>query len=306
MRPFTASKYAAAVAVATLASGAHAQLDTSLITGLAPACGQALLGLISNQDLSNCLALTDAVGVLGAAGQNSIVPGLNGYFAGDICPKAPCPSAALTSAQQSISQACQSDLPKGGIPALILFLLSNYDTVRSLGCLKNDQNNQLCLVDTMYAVQNATGKPLTFQSLSGLLSNDQATTQSLMQVAQNKTLLCSACNDALFTVASQSPAAAKAQQGSSDSALTKVAQGAAQTCGAAFTDNKVPDNVKQTATGNSTNPGTSSGSGSGSASTGSSGSNAGKSNAAAAGFQVSGTAVTLAVGLFASGLAVLF
>ncbi|KAN0065523.1 hypothetical protein ACQY0O_001360 [Thecaphora frezii] len=300
MRTFTAPTYAALAALATLATGAQAQIDTSIITGLSAGCGQSILGLLSNKDISSCLSLTQAVSALGGAGNGSIVPALDGYFSGAICPQAPCASTALNSTVQSLSTACADDVKKGAsLPTIILTLLQNYDAVRSVGCLQDTSNKQLCLIETLYAVQNATGKPLTLQAVSAILSGDSTATQQIVGLASNKTLLCTNCNDAILTSLSTASISTSSKANATQSPIAQLAQGAGQTCGANFTDGQIPTSVKQTAQGSSTSASSSSNSST-------SATQAAKENDAAS-LRIGAAAVaTAALGLLASGFVTLF
>lgn len=265
MRTISATSFvaAAAVAAAGFAGSAEAQLDPSLVTGLSSGCASSLVGLVTNSNISTCLALPNAVGALTSAGNNSVIPGLQSYLSGSICGsgKPVCSSSQLSSANGTLLQGCSSDLQSNNgqnIPALIYYFINNYSKLREAACLQN-QSGSYCLIDGMYGLQNATGQQISFSGIQGILSNQQTQQQSLQALAQNKTAFCTDCNKGLYSVLFN---------GTSNQQV----QGAvSQTCNSSFVDGQIPSTLKNTASSSSSS---SSPSGSGSGSSGSSGNGA--------------------------------
>ncbi|PWY98823.1 hypothetical protein BCV70DRAFT_201615 [Testicularia cyperi] len=298
MRPFTSSIGAGAVAatalVAGLAGTAEAQLDASLISGLSAGCATGLVGIVTNSNISTCLSLGTAVGALTSSGNNSLVPGLNQYLNSAICGtgKPVCSSAQLAAANQSLLQSCASDLQSSSgsnIAALVYYFINGYPQLREAACLQQSNNSQYCLVQGMYALQNATQMPITFSGIQQIISNQTTQQQSLQALAANKTAFCTDCNHGLYT---------ELFQGSSNQ---QVMGAVSQTCGQSFLDGKIPSTLKQTAA-NASSTGTASGSGASSTST------SGSRNAAPASFGIAGSHVAAlgsALAAVAAGLALL-
>ncbi|KAJ9478854.1 Midasin [Pseudozyma hubeiensis] len=252
MRTFPATAVAGVAAALTLASTASAQLDPSLVTGLSSSCASGLVGLVASSNVSSCLALPNAVGALTSAGNNSVVPGLQSYLSGSICGsgKPVCSTSELSAANATLLQSCSSDLSSNNganIPALVYYFINSYDKLRNAGCLQNSQS-QYCLIEEMYALQNATGRQISFSSIQGLLSNETVQGQSLQALAANKTAFCTDCTHALYSTLFPT------------NSNQRVMGAVEQTCNSSFVDGKIPSSIKSTAQGNSTSTGSSSGS----------------------------------------------
>ncbi|CBQ71173.1 conserved hypothetical protein [Sporisorium reilianum SRZ2] len=278
---------AAAVAAVTFTGTAQAQLDPSLVTGLSAGCASGLVGLVTNSNISSCLALPSAVGALTSAGNNSVVPGLQNYLSNSICGsgKTACTSTQLAAANGTLLQSCGTDLRSNGganIPALVYYFINSYDKLRTAGCLQNSAG-ELCLTKEMYALQNTTQMPISFTTIQGILSNETTQQQSLQALAANKTTFCSDCTHGLYAVLFP---------GNSNQRLAGAVN---QTCNSTFLDGKVPATLKSTANGNST-----------SSAAGSSASGKGSGNTAAAGFNAGAVAALgSALAAVAAGLALL-
>lgn len=263
MRTISATSFvaAAAVAAAGFAGNAQAQLDPSLITGLSSGCASSLVSLVTNSNgISQCLALTNAVGALTSAGNNSVIPGLQSYLSGSICGsgKPVCSQSQLQSANQTLLQGCSSDLQSNNgqnIPALISFLISDYDPIRKAACLQNSAN-QFCIIDGLYSLQNTTGQQISFSGVQTLLGSKQGQQQALQALASNRTAFCTDCNKGLYSVLFN---------GTSNQ---EVSGAVSQTCNSSFVDGQIPSTLKSTASGSSSSSGSSPSSSSGSGSSG--------------------------------------
>ncbi|SNX82086.1 uncharacterized protein MEPE_00792 [Melanopsichium pennsylvanicum] len=263
MRAVTTITVAAAAAFAGFAgfaAPAAAQIDASLVTGLSSGCASSLVGLVTNSNISSCLALASAVGALTSAGNASIVPGLNNYLSNNICAsgKSPCTSSQLSAANSTLVQSCGSDLASNNgqnIAALVYYFINSYDKLRNAACLQNSKGES-CLVEDMYALQNATNVPLSFTSIQSVISNQTSQQQALTALSVNKTVFCTDCTHGLYTTLFPT------------NSNQQVAGAVSQTCNSSFTDGKVPTTLKQTATVNSTSASASSPSNSVSSSSG--------------------------------------
>jgi len=252
MRTFaTSSLVAAAAAVAGLAGSAQAQLDPSLVNGLSSNCASGLVGIVTNSNVSSCLALPNAVGALTSAGNSSsVIPGLQQYLGGSICgsSKTACTQSQLSSANSTLLQACSSDLQNNNgqnIPALVYYFINNYDRLRDAACLENS-SGQYCLIQGLYTVQNSTGMNLTFSEIQNLLSSQSTQQQTLQALAQNKTAFCTDCNHALYSELFP------------NNSNQEVSGAVSQTCGSNFTNGQIPSGIRATANGNSTSSSSSS------------------------------------------------
>lgn len=292
MRTVTTSLVAAAAVVAGLVGTAQAQLDPSLVTGLSSGCASGLVGIVTSSNISQCLALPQAVGALTSSGNSSVVPGLNSYLSGSICGsgKTACTEAQLSAANVTLLQSCGSDLSSNdgeNIPALVYYFINSYNKLRTAACLQNSQN-EYCLVKELYTLQNVTQQPLTFSNIQNVLSNTTTQQQSLQALASNKTAFCSDCTHGLY--ATLFPNNTNAQ----------LAGAVNQTCNSTFLDGKIPSTLKSTANGNNT----ASASASSSAASGSSGSSSGH-NAAAANLNLGAGSIAVFTSALAAGLTLL-
>ncbi|TKY85999.1 hypothetical protein EX895_004824 [Sporisorium graminicola] len=244
---------AAAAAVVGLSGSASAQLDPSLINGLSGNCASSLVGLVTNSNISSCLALPNAVGALTSAGNSSVVPGLQNYLSNSICGsgKTACTQAQLATANGTLLQSCGSDLQSNNganIPALVYYFINSYDKLRTAGCLQNSAG-EYCLTKEMYALQNTTQQPISFSTIQSILGNETTQQQSLQALAANKTAFCTDCTHGLYAVLFPN---------NSNQRLAGAVNG---TCNSTFLDGKVPSTLKSTADGNSTATSSSSGTG---------------------------------------------
>lgn len=251
MRAVTSTALMAVAAVA-LAGTADAQLNPALVTGLSSGCASGLVGLVTNSNVSSCLALPNAVGALTSAGNSSVVPGLQNYLSGSICGSShtACTTSQLSSANATLLQSCGSDLSSNNganIPALVYYFINSYDKLRNAGCLQSSSGSY-CLTNEMYMLQNVTQMPITFSTIQAILSNSTAQQESLQALMANKTAFCTDCTHGLYAELFPS------------NSNQRLAYAVNQTCGSSFLDGQVPSDVKSTANGNSTSSSSSSGS----------------------------------------------
>jgi hypothetical protein len=133
-----------------LARTSNAQLPTGLIAGLSTQCLGGLAGLISNSSINECLSLSTALTTFAGTANTteSLLPDLQPYLANDICPRAACNSTTLTSANQTITSACQAELNNGTtLVTPLTYLFTHYDVLRDAACLKNGSN--YCVIETL-------------------------------------------------------------------------------------------------------------------------------------------------------------
>ena len=268
-----------------------------LIGSLSSGCTAAIGGFVLNPTsaLATCLSLGDALSTFTQAGSDSsLVPSFNTYLSTDICGKPACSGQALSDANTTLNNGCnaQDKASNGGVNGASLFqeLLDNYYTLRNSACYANSATNTNCVVESMYAVQNATGKPLSLSTLTGLLGSSSSSQSLIQSLEQNKTLLCSDCNKAILSAALKGSniSTSQVQQAGQSSGMTgSLVQSTTQTCGQSFLDGSIPSTVKN-------------------ASVTSSGSNAsGSSGSSAASVISAPIAASGLLGLFGAGLALL-
>lgn len=138
------------VSLAISAVNAQSGLPTGLINGLSTTCLGGLSSLLTNSALDSCLSLPTALTLFAGTSNSSdsLLPDLSTYLSSDICPNAACNSTTLTSANSSLASACQPEISSGTtIITPLMYLFTNYDTIRDAACLQG--NNTYCLIDTL-------------------------------------------------------------------------------------------------------------------------------------------------------------
>lgn len=204
---------------------------TAQFTGLSSACQTAAAVFVLG-DLGSCLSLTSLIPVLSESG--SIVSSLDSYF-GTICTSSPCSNSTISSAEGTIQTSCASDLSdKTTLVVALDTLLYNYPAIREAACLKSSSNNTYCVTQTLSAVQNATGTPITFSYLSGLLDGNSTEMTTLSSLSSD--VLCTSCNQGIYQIALQA---------NSSIANSTIGQAITSKCGANFGTGSTPSGVTQ-------------------------------------------------------------
>jgi len=205
--------------------------------GLSAPCEGALNAAVSNQGISQCLNVIDAVNIVTLTANNSVIPPINTWLQG-LCAAAPCDNSTLSTVAQNISTNCQSDLQKIGISAstaqtIAADFVQFYPTIRKIACLKESSNNTLCVSTVLTDLQTSLGQPLSLNTII----------QDAPQIAANpqnvsKSVLCNECTEGAWSILKQDiPGLA------SDNVITSVVS---QECGADFANStSLPANVAE-------------------------------------------------------------
>ncbi|KAF8274393.1 hypothetical protein EI94DRAFT_681244 [Lactarius quietus] len=155
-----------------------------------------------------------------------------------LCSKDPCTNQTLATLVANITQGCSSDLSSLGIndsdPSSITASVQQYyPVVRQVACLKDNNDNQLCVIDELYNIQNTTGT---------LSAADIFSLKHIVPILTSQNVSCNNCTkEAYNTIITQYPQAITSDVNSTIS----------NQCGADFIDGKTPAGISQTAAGSS-------------------------------------------------------
>lgn len=223
MVSFKATTIAAAAA---LSVGVNAQFSG---LGLSTSCTTAAVTLLFG-DLGSCLSLTTLIPIFTATG--SVIAPLDSYL-GTICTSSACASGTLSSANTTIATDCATDLASGtGIVTALETIVEDYPIVREVACLEATANNTRCIIQTLYAVQNATGDSITVDYLTGLLGGNTTALTDLTSL--DASVLCTDCTKAMYDIASQ---------GNGTFTSGAIGKAISAKCGSDFTNGTFPADV---------------------------------------------------------------
>ncbi|KAI0266865.1 hypothetical protein BC834DRAFT_873923 [Gloeopeniophorella convolvens] len=207
-------------------------------TSLSSQCQTTLAGLAASTE-GECINAAGLIPLGLAGADTSLVAPIGAWLSG-FCSKDPCSNQTLATFVTNITEGCSSDLAPLGISSdadasIIPSVQELYPLVRQIACLKDDNANQLCIVEELYDLQNATGT-LSFNGIVSLIP--KVLTGDTSFLPQNAT--CSSCNKVAYNIiATQSP---QAIDSNSNSTVSK-------TCGADFLNGQQPSGISQTAAG---------------------------------------------------------
>ncbi|KAK0549230.1 hypothetical protein OC846_003386 [Tilletia horrida] len=308
MRASTSSlAVAAALAAATTTSSQAAALERrqfgalgSLVNGLSSACIGRIGGIALSGDLSDCLGLSTALSTFTSlSDSDSLSEPIQNYLSSDICPKGVCSASTLSSANDTINQAC-TDADRASnqgvnIVTGLSLIVNNYDVLRNIACLKENNSSNYCAVDTINLYQAQTGLNVSIPKVIDLVQHPDTLISSL----PNPQAFCTNCVDAISS-AVYGTALGGPLISAEDSANSTIKNGLVNGCSASFDDGSIPSDVTETAGQAVTSSSSSSAAPS---STSSPASGGGGKGAAVAGLSLSSfnlvAPLTLALGAFA-------
>ncbi|KAH9986529.1 hypothetical protein BJV74DRAFT_718044, partial [Russula compacta] len=197
---------------------------------------QSTLASIATSPDAQCLNAGAVLPIFLGNSSTSIVGPINTWLTG-LCSKDACSNQTLAAFVTNITQGCSSELGSnnGNVTTSVQEF---YPSVRQIVCLKDNNTNQLCPVEGLYDIQNATGT-ISVDNVFSLIP------QILfvgLPVGQGQNTTCNNCTKAAYNILhSNIP-----QNITSDDNSTISNQ-----CGASFLDGKTPAGISETAAGSS-------------------------------------------------------
>jgi hypothetical protein len=213
-----ATTAAAAAVLAT--SGASAQLSSPMqllqygSRLLTAECRDAVTGLVSGSELSQCLQVNNLLPILNN-GDTSVIPNINDYLTG-LCSADACNQTTIDNATELVTTACATDLSRFGVTEdVVRFVMNAYPTAREVACLStndtelvnangtsmtsNSSSNSstFCPTALLYKAQDYLGANFTNSYIDSLILGANATAyQQILAVPRNGSLLTEfGCND---------------------------------------------------------------------------------------------------------------
>ncbi|KAH9040636.1 hypothetical protein EDB85DRAFT_1924382 [Lactarius pseudohatsudake] len=180
--------------------------------------------------LGQCLNSAGIAPIFFAGSNTSLIGPFQSWLTG-LCSKDPCTNQTLATLVANITQGCSSDLSSLGInnsnvSSITASVQEYYPVVRQIACLKDNNANQLCLIEEFADNIFSLFPKLIAEGLPAL------------GLSQNVT--CSNCTkEAYNIIITESPQAITSDE---NSTLSKQ-------CGSDFLDGKTPASISQTAAG---------------------------------------------------------
>lgn len=157
--PVTATVTATFVTILAASSAQAQDLPTGLISGISTGCLSSLANLLLDNDLSSCMALSQAITTFGTLGDDdSVVPAAQTFLSSAFCPAPVCQLTTLASANLTLNNGCQAELDNvtNPLPYALSLLVSQYNAVKTASCYEDTAaNNQLCIVQSLSCVSPA-------------------------------------------------------------------------------------------------------------------------------------------------------
>ncbi|KAI9437738.1 hypothetical protein H4582DRAFT_297466 [Lactarius indigo] len=203
-------------------------------------CQSSLINIASSTE-GQCLNSAGIAPIFFAGSNTSLIGPFQSWLTG-LCSKDPCTNQTLATLVANITQGCSSDLSSlsinnSNISSITASVQEYYPVVRQIACLKDNNANQLCLIEELYDVQNVTGTLIT-DNVFSLFPKLIAEGLPALGLPQNVT--CNNCTkEAYNIIITQTPQAIASDE---NSTLSKQ-------CGADFLDGKTPAGISQTAAG---------------------------------------------------------
>ncbi|EFP86854.1 uncharacterized protein PGTG_13236 [Puccinia graminis f. sp. tritici CRL 75-36-700-3] len=211
-----------------------------LASGLSPGCQAAAGGLLTS-DFGACSNIMGLVSVIGASG--SVIPPLTNWISG-VCSASPCSADTLKQANQTVSSGCSSDIQKGsGITMALQTIVSNYNGAKDLLCTQYTSNSTFCVPSILGNVQTATGQNITISEVTSLLSGSMTPAGQAFANVPSGTY-CTDCGHALVTQSAAFLASSNGGGSSGNASSGGAMSSISNTCGASFTDGKLPSTVR--------------------------------------------------------------
>jgi len=220
-------KFAATAAAATvLATGVSAQVSSPLqllqyaSRLLTAECREAVTGLVTGSELSQCLQVNNLLPILNNA-NTSVIPNINDYLTG-LCSADACNQTTIDNATETVTTACATDLSRFGISeGLVEFIMNAYPTAREVACLSTNDTSLLmangtsmmsnasssmnstsnmttfCPTALLYKAQDYLGVNLTNNYIDSLILGANATAyQEILAIPRNGSVIADfGCND---------------------------------------------------------------------------------------------------------------
>ncbi|KAH9061390.1 hypothetical protein EDB87DRAFT_1611569 [Lactarius vividus] len=203
-------------------------------------CQSSLVSIASSNE-GQCLNSAGIAPIFFAGSNTSLIGPFQSWLTG-LCSKDPCTNQTLAILVANITQRCSSDLSSLGInnsnvSSITASVQDYYPVVRQIACLKDNNVNQLCVIEELYDIQNVTGT-LSADNIISLFPKLIAEGLPALSLPQNVT--CNNCTkEAYNIIITESPQAI-----TSDENSTLLKQ-----CGTDFLDGKTPAGISQTAAG---------------------------------------------------------
>ncbi|KAH9176447.1 hypothetical protein EDB89DRAFT_1941534 [Lactarius sanguifluus] len=203
-------------------------------------CQSSLVSIASSTE-GKCLNSAGIAPIFFAGSNTSLIGPFQSWLTG-LCSEDPCTNQTLATLVANITQGCSSDLSSLGInnsnvSSITASVQEYYPVVRQIACLKDNNANQLCLVEELYDVQNVTGT-LSADNIFSLFP--KLITEGLPALGLPQNVTCSNCTKEVYNIIiTESPQAITSDE---NSTLSKQ-------CGADFLDGKTPASISQTAAG---------------------------------------------------------
>jgi hypothetical protein len=194
-------------------------------------CQSTLAGIATSTE-GQCLNSAGLVPIFLAGSNTSLIGPFQSWLTG-LCSQGSCTNQTLATIVANITQGCSSDLSSLGInnadvSSITASVQEYYPVVRQIACLKDNNANQLCLIEELYSIQKVTGTLSAADVISYL--------PGVINLPQNVT--CNNCTkEAYNIIITEAP-----QLITSDGNSTLSNQ-----CGADFLNGQTPAGISQTA-----------------------------------------------------------
>jgi hypothetical protein len=182
-----------------LTFAAAAGLASAQSFSLSTDCTNSLKGILASPDAA-CLNPSSLLGFFVGSAQ-SVPDTVNSWLTG-LCASGFCSNDTLAAVVANVTTGCASDFGTdgaSGVGETVTQLVQEiYPTARSIMCLQDNTDNQLCVTETLQNLQDIVGK-LSFSDLN--LSTAFGDFSKILVGAKN--LACTGCTKAAFRLASQ-------------------------------------------------------------------------------------------------------
>ncbi|KAH9485016.1 hypothetical protein JR316_0001920 [Psilocybe cubensis] len=219
--------------------GTSAVSAGSVLDFLSSSCKNTLQTLLSSPS-AGCLNLGTLT--LNALAGNKTIPEVANSWLTGLCASGSCTNSSLSDVVSNITTGCSEDLNKYGAssagftPDVIQGLvLQYYPTVRQIACLKDDNANELCVPESLFALQSIVGTinkgDLDLPTLLGKVKT--------LADSDYKNIACTGCIKQAYIIAAKVFPNAN---------LLNLAQTPiTDTCGASFVDGQDVPGISETA-----------------------------------------------------------
>jgi len=195
-------------------------------------CGDAIISAFSSPD-ATCLNQPGLAGIAAVEPTASVVPAVDSWLTG-LCALAPCTNESLANIATTIATGCVTELTSLNVTSdqFVLAVQILYPSARQIACLKDNQENVLCVTQTLLNVEDLVG-PLTPDNLVPAILSIVFDTTSIPS-----SVICTDCIKAAYNIIQTNLPGLISQDATDD---------LANTCGAPFIDGQTPSTISQTA-----------------------------------------------------------